>query len=90
MADFPQRARRTLDLASLLKVCPQCLGDLEFRADLLGDYYRCLQCNARMEPRSRIGRLPSLPKAPDLTQIMAAGGEALAGPDAAISPALPT
>ena len=37
MRDVPQRARRKLDLASLLKVCPQCLGDLVFRADFSGE-----------------------------------------------------
>jgi hypothetical protein len=55
---LPQRARKTLDLATLLKVCPQCLGDLVARSDFSGDYYLCLQCNLRTEPMSRIGRLP--------------------------------
>jgi acetyl-CoA carboxylase beta subunit len=57
MTYFPQRARRRLDLASLFKVCPQCLGDLVFRSDFSGDYYCCLQCNVRTEPRNRIGRI---------------------------------
>ena len=61
MRYFPQRARKTLDLATLLKVCPQCLGDLVFRSDFSGEYYHCLQCNVRTEPRTRIGRLPDLP-----------------------------
>jgi hypothetical protein len=61
MLDFPQRARKKLDLASLLKICPQCLGDLVARSDFAGDYYSCLQCNVRTEPRNRIGRLPDLP-----------------------------
>ncbi len=67
MRYVPQRARRSLDLATLLKVCPQCLGDLVFRSDFSGDYYRCLQCNARTEPTNRIGRLADLPgeRAPD-------------------------
>ena len=60
MRYFPQRARRSPDLATLLRVCPQCLGDLVFRSDFSGDYYRCLQCNTRTEPRSRIGRLADL------------------------------
>lgn len=62
MRYFPQLARRKLDISLLLKVCPQCLGDLEFRSDFAGDYYRCLQCNERMEPRSEIGRLAMLPR----------------------------
>lgn len=61
MRNFPQRARKNLDLASLLKICPQCLGDLVARSDFAGDYYCCLQCNVRTEPRTRIGRLPDLP-----------------------------
>jgi len=61
---FPQRARKNLDLASLLKICPQCLGDLVARSDFAGDYYLCLQCNVRTEPRSRIGRLPDLSEGP--------------------------
>jgi hypothetical protein len=60
MRYFPQRARRKMDIALLLKVCPTCLGDLVFHADFSGDYYRCLQCNERTEPRSNIGRLPAL------------------------------
>ncbi len=61
MSYFPQRARKKLDLALLLKVCPQCLGDLVFRSDFSGEYYRCLQCNARTEPGNRIGHLKDLP-----------------------------
>jgi hypothetical protein len=44
---FPWRASRKLDISLLLKVCPNCLGDLVFRSDSSGDYYRCEQCNAR-------------------------------------------
>lgn len=90
MRDFPQRARKKLDLASLLKVCPQCLGDLVFRSDFAGDYYCCLQCNVRTEPRNRIGRLPALPGGPDLAQVIAAGSEPLPAADAPISQALPS
>lgn len=61
MRYFPQRARRRLDLASLFKVCPQCLGDLVFRSDFTGDYYCCLQCKVRTEPRNRIGRIAETP-----------------------------
>ena len=60
MRYFPQRARRKLDISLLLKVCPTCLGDLVFHADFSGDYYRCLQCNERTEPRNKIGHLPDL------------------------------
>lgn len=61
MRYFPGRARRKVDISLLLKVCPECLGDLVFNSDFSGEHYRCLQCNARMEPKSRIGRLRSLP-----------------------------
>lgn len=60
MRYLPQRARKTLDLATLLKVCPQCLGDLVERSDFSGDYYYCLQCSLPTGPRSRIGRLPEI------------------------------
>ena len=49
MGYFPQRPRKKLDLALLLKVCPHCLGDLVIRSDFSGEYYRCLQCNERTE-----------------------------------------
>ncbi|TMB96390.1 MAG: hypothetical protein E6J42_09175 [Chloroflexi bacterium] len=38
---------RHFDLASALKVCPQCLGDLVARSDWSGDYYFCVQCHIR-------------------------------------------
>ncbi len=62
---FPQRAPKSLDLATLLKVCPQCLGDLVARSDFSGEYYLCLQCNVRTEPRHRLGRLQDLPRSGD-------------------------
>ena len=87
MRYFPQRARRNLDLATLLKICPQCLGDLVSRSDFSGEYYHCLQCNVRTEPRTRIGHLPDLPAQPDAVRPLAPGAfeggdaprEALAG-----------
>ena len=81
MSYFPQRTRKKLDLALLLKVCPQCLGDLVFRSDFSGEYYRCLQCNARTEPSSRIGRLADLPAA------AAFHGDSFAGTESASSEA---
>src|SRR6266851_4416601 len=78
MRYFPQRARKTLDLASLLQICPQCLGDLVSRSDFAGDYYCCLQCNVRTVASSRIGRLPELP--PDYA--LAPGPDALHGAEA--------
>lgn len=50
MRYFPWRASRKLDISLLLKVCPNCLGDLVFRSDYRGDYYRCAQCNTRAVP----------------------------------------
>lgn len=60
MRYYPQRARRKLDIALLLKVCPDCLGDLVFESDFSGEHYRCLQCNSRTEPRNKLGRLPDM------------------------------
>jgi hypothetical protein len=71
MRYFPQRARRKLDIALLLKVCPTCLGDLAFHADFSGEYYRCLQCSERTEPRSEIGRLADLSPAKAEPQALA-------------------
>lgn len=76
MRDLPQRARRILDLASILRVCPQCLGDLVERSDFAGDYYCCLQCNVRTEPRSRIGRLADLPTGPQPQPALALADDA--------------
>ena len=78
MRYFPQRARKTLDLASLLKICPQCLGDLVSRSDFAGDYFCCLQCNVRTVPARRLGRLPELP--PDYALVP--GTDALHGAEA--------
>jgi hypothetical protein len=68
MRYFPGRARKNLDIAALLRVCPQCLGDLEFHTDFSGQYFRCLQCNERTEPRSSIGRLAPIASAPSTRQ----------------------
>jgi hypothetical protein len=80
VANFYGRSRKKLDLATLLKICPQCLGDLVFRSDFGGEYYRCLQCNLQTEPMNRIGRLPELPL--DIEPV-AAVADSFAGGDAA-------
>lgn len=65
MRYYPQRARRKLDISLLLKVCPDCLGDLVLESNVSGEYYRCLQCNSRTEPRNKTGDLPDIsPPAP--------------------------
>jgi hypothetical protein len=61
MRYFPQRGPRTLDVSLLLKVCPDCLGDLVFCSETTGDYYRCIQCDHRTERRDGIGQLVDLP-----------------------------
>ena len=60
MRYFPKRARQNLDLALMLRCCPHCLGDLEFRSDFSGEYYTCLQCNERADPQDRVVRLATL------------------------------
>jgi len=57
---FPGRIRGELDLASLYRVCPHCLGDLVPSSDLGGDYVACLQCKIRSEPRRRAAVLPGI------------------------------
>lgn len=79
MSYLPQRAGRILDLASILRVCPQCLGDLVERSDFAGDYFCCLQCNVRTEPMSRIGRLPELAGSPGSQPAIALATESLPG-----------
>ena len=56
MRYFPPRARRNLDLALMLKCCPHCMGDLEFRSDFTGEYYTCLQCSKRAEQPASVGQ----------------------------------
>jgi hypothetical protein len=46
-----------MDISIILKVCPNCLGDLVFRSDFTGDYYSCLQCNEQTAPQVRLSRL---------------------------------
>ena len=60
MRYFPPRARRNLDLALMLKCCPHCMGDLEFRSDFTGEYYTCLQCSKRADPPASVGHLAIL------------------------------
>ena len=57
MRYFPSRARQNLDLALMLRCCPHCMGDLEFRSDFTGEYYTCLQCSKRADPPSSVSRL---------------------------------
>ena len=78
MANLYGRARKKLDLATLLKICPQCLGDLVFRSDFGGEHYRCLQCNLQTEPMNRIGRLQDLPLE---IEPVAAADDSFAGAD---------
>jgi hypothetical protein len=56
MRYFPSRARQNLDLALMLRCCPHCMGDLEFRSDFTGEYYTCLQCSKRADPPAGAGR----------------------------------
>lgn len=65
MSYLNETPRKALDLASLLHICPLCLGDLVERSDFAGEYYLCLQCGTRNEPRNRIGRLREVPTARD-------------------------
>jgi hypothetical protein len=60
MRYFPSRARQNLDLALMLRCCPHCMGDLEFRSDFTGEYYTCLQCSKRADPPSSGAHLAAL------------------------------
>ncbi len=60
MRYFPSRARQDLDLALMLRCCPHCMGDLEFRSDFTGEYYTCLQCSKRADSPASAGHLATL------------------------------
>ena len=74
MHTFEPRGRR-LDLASLLKVCPTCLGDLVTRSDWSGQYLFCNQCHLRAGMRSNLRQFPKVTAGLDpLVQAPLAGG----------------
>jgi hypothetical protein len=56
MADVSKRAQGRVDISSTLKVCPHCLGDLEFRGAIGSGYYACLQCGSRSVLRDHAAR----------------------------------
>ena len=72
MRYFPSRARQDLDLALMLRCCPHCMGDLEFRSDFTGDYYTCLQCSKRADPPAGVGQL-SIPGPHNRTRLTRPG-----------------
>jgi hypothetical protein len=49
MPYVPKRARKGRDISSALRVCSQCLGDLEYRTAGADGHYVCLQCGVRNE-----------------------------------------
>lgn len=61
MRYFPRRARKKQDISLLLKVCPNCVGDLVTRLNVTGVYYLCIQCNEVVHPMKKRPALP-LPK----------------------------
>lgn len=58
MRYFPKRARKKQDISFLLKVCPNCLGDLVTRLNITGVYYLCIQCNEAVHPMEKRAALP--------------------------------
>lgn len=46
MPSVSKRAPEPSDSSATLKVCPHCLGDLEFRVSDGGGYLACSQCGA--------------------------------------------
>ena len=59
MRYFPKRARKKQDISLLLKVCPNCLGDLVTRLSASGVYYLCIQCNEAVRPEAKQFALPA-------------------------------
>ena len=72
MRHFPPRARQNLDLALMLRCCPHCMGDLEFRSDFTGEYYTCLQCSKRTDPLAGFGQ-PAIPGSRGRTRLTRPG-----------------
>jgi hypothetical protein len=58
MRYFPKRARKKQNISLLLKVCPNCLGDLVTRLNVSGVYYLCIQCNEVVKPARKPVALP--------------------------------
>lgn len=54
MRYFPKRARKKQDISLLLKVCPMCLGDLDYRLGVTGVYYQCIQCKETVQPARKL------------------------------------
>ncbi|HVP05672.1 MAG TPA: hypothetical protein VMT90_08360 [Dehalococcoidia bacterium] len=73
MRYFPKRARTKQDIALLLKVCPNCLGDLVTRLDVSGVYYLCMQCSEAVHPQQKRPALPA-------PRVAVQPGESLSGP----------
>jgi len=49
MPYVPKRARQGRDISYALRICWQCLGDLEYRIAGGDGHYVCLQCGVRSE-----------------------------------------
>lgn len=62
MPKVSKRAIERTDISSTLKVCPFCLGDVEFRGADGSDHYVCLQCGARDNPHDRAARQVHAPR----------------------------
>lgn len=58
MRYFPKRARKKQDISLLLKVCPNCLGDLVTRFSMNGVYYLCIQCHEAVHPQRKVPAAP--------------------------------
>jgi hypothetical protein len=56
-----QRPAGKADLSTVLKVCPNCLGDLQSRVDITGRFFCCVQCQIRTDEAGRFGRFPDVP-----------------------------
>ena len=63
MPYVPKRARKAKDISSALGVCPQCLGDLEYRTSNGEGHHVCMQCGARRDLTAAVVRPAEAPYA---------------------------
>jgi len=63
MPYIPKRPKRGKDPSYTLGVCPQCLGDLDYRTANGEGHHVCMQCGARRDLTAAVVRPAEAPYA---------------------------
>jgi ribosomal protein L40E len=58
-----KRARKAKEMSSALKICSQCLGDLEYRTTGGEGHYVCMECGVRSGSAAAVVRPADAPYA---------------------------